>query len=314
MKIGEKIFKFRNIFKFFILIVILIIIFIMNTYFLDKKYESENKKMSADVSIVAFLNSEKLVKDMSNSVYDIKYYNEKLYVPDFRNNKLIIYDKDFKIIKNIFVGTPHSVAIDSNENIYVATYKGKRVKKFNKEGDEFLNWDNALVLNKPVSLSVDMKNNLYIGDYGLNMILKVSESGSLIKNLTLNGGNFLPHGLFIDGDYLYVVDRGDNKNIHLFDLNEGYIKSMNIMNSKDKDPLSITIFNNLIFIPNYVDSKIYVYDYEGELIKIIGSFGSNLGEFLAVTSITSDEAGFFYVVEEQGNRIQKLNNKNFKYE
>ena len=50
---------------------------------------------------IIYINSDKLLVNRNNSVYDIDRRNDVTYVPDFRNNKIVILGEDGLVIKTI---------------------------------------------------------------------------------------------------------------------------------------------------------------------------------------------------------------------
>lgn len=94
---------------------------------------------------VRFLNGDSFLENRNNSIYDIDIFDNEIYIPDFRHNRVLIFDKDFNEIRRINnVPSPHSVTVDNDGSIYVATYRDSHIRKFDILGTEIENWDREL--------------------------------------------------------------------------------------------------------------------------------------------------------------------------
>ena len=52
---------------------------------------------------------------MNNSIYDLTISKDQLFIPDFRNNKLIIFELPEGNVHSKFdVPMPHGIAVDLN--------------------------------------------------------------------------------------------------------------------------------------------------------------------------------------------------------
>ena len=61
---------------------------------------------------------------MNNSIYDLTVSKDQLFIPDFINNKLIVFSLPERTILSTFdVPMPHGIAVDLYGKIYICTYK-----------------------------------------------------------------------------------------------------------------------------------------------------------------------------------------------
>ena len=100
---------------------------------------------------------------------------------------------------NALFDTPNSVAIDSNNNIYVADSGNSTIRKINTSGSVSLfagrpgrtGATDAMGLgarfNNPQGVGVDSAGNVYVADTGNNLIRKINTSGS-VSTLAGNSG------------------------------------------------------------------------------------------------------------------------------
>jgi DNA-binding beta-propeller fold protein YncE len=272
-------------------------------------------------SRMRFINSDSLIKGMGNSVYDIDIGPDgRIYVPDFRNDNVLVLDKGLNEVLRIKVPSPHGLTVAADGSLYVATYKDGRIYKFDPLFKELKGWDRSLVKGKKISLPLavdtDKQGNLLIADYALKTVIKVDSEGRYIGRFDTGkigeGRDFLPHSVMTDGEeYVYVADRGKEKAVRVFKLDGGYVGAWHCP-AGEFDPLAVRFLDHkLLLAPNYKDSKLHLFDLSGKWLTDLGSYGDKPGEFLHVTNLVSDGAGHIYVVEEEGNRIQEIDMSGF---
>ncbi|MGB2600943.1 MAG: NHL repeat-containing protein [Candidatus Omnitrophota bacterium] len=262
---------------------------------------------------VKYIGGNTLIKSKDNSVYDIDMGPDgRLYIPDFRNNRIIILNSDMEEISSINnVPSPHGLAIDNEGFLYVATYKNGKVLKFDPSGQKISRWGKDLKLSMPVSLDVDKDNNVLIADYGLKTLIKVNKDGEYLVEFDVSrikeDGDFLPHSVNADSErYIYVADRGKARSIQVFQPDGTHVGTWKKF--KDEiDPLAVrSLTPDVLMVSDYASSKIYFFDSQEKYITELGSLGDNPGQFLYATNLISDGRGIIYVVEQDGNRVQKI--------
>jgi tripartite motif-containing protein 71 len=125
---------------------------------------------------------------------------------------------------------PHTVAIDSSGNVYVADYRNSRIQKFDSNGKFITMWGSKGSgegqFKGPEALAVDSSGNVYVCDTINNRIQKFDSNGKFITMWGSEGegdGQFLhPHGIEVtpSGDTVYVADAQRN-DIQIFKLSGG---------------------------------------------------------------------------------------------
>ncbi len=156
----------------------------------------------------------------------------KLYVSDFRNNMVYIFDSENRLL-NAWGGKgdmpgkfndPCGICVDSKGNIYVADTWNYRVQKFDAKGEHILSIKD---LYAPRAVETDKDDNLYIVESGNCSIHKYDTRGNLIAKWGTRGdgaGQFQePIGITIGSDgRIYVCDTWNHR-IQVFDSNGKYL-------------------------------------------------------------------------------------------
>ena len=261
---------------------------------------------------IIYINSKKLIQNIKNSIYDIDYREGTIYIPDYRNNKIIIIKKNNLVAKTIKTHAPHGIKVDNKENIYVTDILENRVRKFNKEGKEIIDWDKKIhqliASRRPYSIDSDNEENVYIALD--NLIIKVSEHGQLIKKFNfseLDYNKIYPHSVMLYKNKIYVADR-KNKKLLIFNTDGDYLNQFTSYIKSGFDPISINIYKDSYFlVPNYKNSSLHVFDTSGKELKIVGEKGTEYGKWMFLTNVADDGKGNIYTVEEYSNRLQIIN-------
>lgn len=243
---------------------------------------------------------------------------------------VLVFDNDTGKLKqqwgaNKFI-MPHSLTIDSNDNIWLTDVGQNKVFKFDHKGNFIFSLgapkqsDNSAVhFNLPTDVAVKPDGSFYVSDgYGNSRILKFSPEGHLLTEWGTRGnvpGQFLvPHSLALDKQgYLYVADRG-NSRLQIFDKNGKFVDEW-----KSKQigrPWAVRIgTNGDIYIVdggeqhNFFSkrARIVKLDRYGNLLASFGSYGKKLGQFIWPHAIAVKGNDTLYVGEVgAGMRIQKF--------
>ena len=111
---------------------------------------------------------------------------------------------------------PTSIALDSQENLYISDEWLNRISMFSKDGDFLGKWEERTgsgdgELDRPSGMAFDADDNLYIVDSGNHRVQKFNKDGKYLAQFGTYGsgdGQFdMPWGITIDdsGD-IYIAD------------------------------------------------------------------------------------------------------------
>ncbi len=182
--------------------------------------------------------------------------NQDIYVVD-QTNRIQIFSSSgvFKKKWNMPSGTSRgSIAIDQNNNVFVADPIQSQVTKYNSSGVLQKSWGSSGSANgqflAPNGIAIDGIGNVYVADLNNNRIQKFDNSGTFIEALGTFGNNDGQFRLAFDiafdqADNMFVTDNYIDriqkfKNFSTFKLNWG---STGTGNSQFRSPAGIDIDN-----------------------------------------------------------------------
>jgi len=165
---------------------------------------------------------------------------------------------------------PSSIALDDNNNVYVADEWLNRITIFNKDGE-------------------------FLGKWG--------------KSGTGDGELNQPAGVAISGDTLLLTD-SHNHRVQKFGLDgafQGKFGGFGNGQGQFNRPWGISIDQQgLVYVADWRNDRIQQFTMDGEWQATFGQSGSNIGQFKRPASVCTDDDGDIYVADWQNNRVQVL--------
>jgi tripartite motif-containing protein 71 len=156
----------------------------------------------------------------------------------------------------------------------------------------------------PRGIAFDQQGNVYITDFG-NRTQVFSEDGTFLRQWgtygTGNGQFYLPAGILIHNNRVYVTDMGNNR-VQVFTLSGNYITQWDtgfVLGDTPSGPdvpfmpVSICVNSSGYF---YIGGNggIKVYSPQMTYITSIGSFGDGDDQFVTPTGLAFNSTGFLY--------------------
>lgn len=256
------------------------------------------------------------------------------------------------------LNTPTSVAIDANDNVYVADSGNHRIRRIAPDGtiitvagtgtagynSDGISATSAL-LYEPQAVAIDSNNDLYIADLNNHRIRKVTKSTGIISTVAgqAGSGGFsgdgaqatsatlqFPYGIALDAsDNLYIADTANNR-IRKVTAATGVISTVagngtlgfegdgNLATSAKIGfvrGLSVDSAGN-IFIADYSNNRIRkVTAATGNISTVAGSSQSGFGgdgNLATLASLSTpydvkvDSSGNLYIADSENHRIRKV--------
>ena len=122
---------------------------------------------------------------------------ERSKVSSANRNKTVVIDK---------FSSPAGVAVDSDGNMFVASYSGNAIIKVDKKKQKS-NFVKDYLLDGPVGLAIDKYDNIYVANYDGNNILKITTGGNVSVFMDKVSQPYL---LYIKDDVLYISEQGND--------------------------------------------------------------------------------------------------------
>lgn len=153
----------------------------------------------------------------------------EIYVTETGNRRVQVFDTSGGFLRKWgssgagngqFSTGPNGIALDNAGNVYVA--QCANVQKFSSNGAFMAIWSTVggVGLDCLLGLAVDGSGNIYLGDYSNDQIIKMDQSGNLIKKWGYSGtglGDFdWPYDLAINSTGEAVVSDYGNGRLQIF--------------------------------------------------------------------------------------------------
>lgn len=246
-----------------------------------------------------------------------------------------------KYCKNI-LKSPHGLAVDSKDNIWITDTSLNKVLVFDSEGkllktygDDYKFYQETLyriknilpqfplfasnmTFARPTDIFPNEDGSFILTDgYRNKRLLKISEDGKIMWEINKFGNNNgelnLPHGVAVDSEgNIYVADRS-NARVQVF-TSDGIWKST--WDSQEIGrPFGLEVGpDNMLYVADGGDqlygaedsltSGIVIMDLDGNIIERISRFGTNIGDVNIPHDIAVGKDGNIYVAELKNRRLQ----------
>ena len=238
---------------------------------------------------------------MNNSIYDLTISKDKLFIPDFRNNQLIIFKlPDGNLHSKFDVQMPHGIAVDQNEKVYICTYKQNSIVTIKKDISACIK---SIQLDHPVSIATQ-DNYTLIANWGKaasgNLIVS-SDGFNSFNQFTEEWIGSKPHVVRINNNYEVLVVYRNPSGLVVYDINGNLKKQRKF--SDEFDPLSVFEYQSHYLVTNYTDGQIYLLD---SSLNDLNKF--NFGAYFPTN--LSRWNNLLFICEEKANRISYLDLQN----
>jgi uncharacterized repeat protein (TIGR01451 family) len=263
-------------------------------------------------SPVSFEKPTRIVTDRRGNLYVATERGFRITKFNTKGDRLLVFGQEGDG-EGFFTSQIIDIAVDADENIYVADQKG--IQKFNAKG-EFVRVVSALY--DCTAISVDEYKNIYLAVRGTqHQIQKLDPKGKLLLKFVSSGaatGQLQSiTAMSVDSKgYIYTAESSSHR-IQKFDSTGTFIFTVGTQGSANNQfyyPTGITTdLNGNIYVSDSNNHRIQKFNSSGVFISSIGSFGSKDGQFHFTYGVCVDLAGNIYVADYLNNRVQSFSSK-----
>jgi hypothetical protein len=213
----------------------------------------------------------------------------------------------------------YDVAVDSNDNVYVADSLNHRIQKFNSTGGFILEWGSSGTgngqFNYPWCLAVDSNDNVYVADSLNHRVQKFNSTGGFVTKWgTLGTGDGQlnrPFGVAVDSnDNVYVADFWNHR-VQKFNSTGGFILKWGTLGTGDgqlNGTRGIAIdSNDNVYVGDYYNYRVQKFNSTGGFVLEWGSSGTGDGQFSRTQGLCVDSNDDVFVADFDSHRVQKFN-------
>jgi tripartite motif-containing protein 71 len=182
--------------------------------------------------------------------------------------------------------SPHGIAVDSSNNIYVTEETNHRIQKFDSNGNFITKWGSYCSIEDHSRCNKNSPGAIEPGDGQFNH----------------------PMGIVIDRrGFVYVADHMNHR-IQKFDSNGNFITKWGTYGEKDGQfnrPHGITVDgSDSLYITDSLNARIQKFSIDGEFISKWGTQGNGEGQFNVPRDLVVSRTSTVFVSDGSNHRIQ----------
>ena len=212
---------------------------------------------------------------------------------------------------------PAGVAVDADDNIYVADSERGMLAVFDRYGNFMRyigNYQGENEYESPQGIAIDRKAaRLYLADSPRNLVFILELTGKILKRIgkyhdgTGVGEFDDPTDIVFKHNQVYVLDRSGTR-VQIMDAECNAQGSFNLPHPPEpkvnrENRLEADQQGN-IYVSSFNSSMIHVYSQEGYPLASFGQPGQELGEFSEPDGLWIDSANRLYVADSGNGRVQ----------
>ncbi|WP_421899408.1 hypothetical protein [Maridesulfovibrio sp.] len=284
--------------------------------------EGEGRGQFDDPAGLACINSETVfVADTGNEriqSFNISGSSKKEMVPVTVSPPMIVFEKEILSGEDIT-----ALHVTPEKKLYAVNSKEGQIHL--RGSADSITWGDSGndpgEFRKPQGLAVAKSGNVYVADTGNNRIQLLNPNGSFNYKFGKKGdktGLFkTPSDVAVNSKGLIYVADTDNHRVEIFNPDTMFLASFGLETEDSKNPaggsfdkptdLALDSADN-VYVLDFKNNRIQLFDSDGMFKRVIGSPGSGLGQFDEPLSIDTDEKDYLYVADSKNSRIQIFDN------
>lgn len=236
----------------------------------------------------------------NDEVYVTDLYNRSIFRFDRRNDRTSVFGQGIlKVPLGIALHEGKVYVVDAAQN-QIFVFRGKALERSFGRG----------YLKRPSGITFGMDGRIYVTSTFTHKVVVFSPDGkhlfSFGKRGSREGDLFLPVGIAVDGEEVYVVEEG-NRRVQVFGTDGRFRRPFGkglIPSTLFGRPKGIEIDERgNIYVTDTLKNRFYVFDKYGKIRYSVGRKGLGRGRFQIPGEIRSRN-GFLYVADQLNQRIQ----------
>ena len=243
----------------------------------------------------------------------------RVYIADTLQNCVFVFDFETKAFAKIEgIPQPVGIALDAQENVYVAAPSIKKVAKFDRTGKNIGEFTDPS-LERPTGLAIDNQNKrLYVVDTGtdkstMNSVKIFDLAGKLTGQIDTESAG--PGAAFIYPTYAAVDAKGNlyvtdtfNGRVQQFDVNGKFVRTFGALgdawgNFDKPKGVATDSFGNL-YVVDSGWSNVQIFNPAGQVLLFFGGRNAAPGFLQNPSAIAIDKRNRIYVGDYFGHRVE----------
>ena len=145
------------------------------------------------------------------------------------------------------VAFPHDVAVDSNGDVYVASFGGSTIEQFTSDGTFVRTIGTGDLPGRPTGLTIDANENIVTTNYASHQVKVFDQTGDVTNTI---GGFLYPYDIAVDSNGNHFVTDSNHYEVDVYDSTYGYLFSFGSHGTgvgqfqSTDGPLKITVDDN----------------------------------------------------------------------
>jgi len=219
--------------------------------------------------------------------------------------------------KGYRVHRPSGVAVDGENNIYVADPEHGMIVVFDQYGNfqRYIgNYRGEPEYARPQAIAIDVaRRHLFVVDSPRNMVFELDLDGNELKRLGKNRrgegvGEFdAPTDIALNQHHIYVLDRWGMR-VQVLDKDFTPVGSFDLPGLREPQrnhQISLaTDEEGRVYVSGFLDASVHVYSPVGKLLSGFGQTGTKAGQFAQPGGLWVDGRNRLYVADSGNGRVQ----------